>query len=219
MEAHAHTVLVHGLWLHGLSMLYLERRIAASGYRPRAYSYPSVRKSLAENAERLARFCAGVPRGTLNFVAHSMGGLVTLKAASMLPPERVGRIVLIGTPFADCHAGRCLKRLPAGGALLGRCMDEWLQSARETPLGACEVGVIAGTHRIGLGRFVAPDLPRPNDGVVSVEETRVPGMRDHIILPVSHTFMLVSRDVAHQACRFLKLGAFDRAREPGRSVN
>ena len=68
-----------------------------------------------------------------------------------------------------------------------------------------------GTGRIGLGRFFAPELPRPNDGVVSVEETRVPGMRDHVVVPASHTAMLVSAEVARHICVFLDSGKFVRA--------
>ena len=55
---------------------------------------------------------------------------------------------------------------------------------------------------------MAPDLPRPSDGVVSVAETAVPGMRDRIVLHVSHSGMLVSGAVARQVCAFLRDGAF-----------
>jgi hypothetical protein len=79
----------------------------------------------------------------------------------------------------------------------------------------CEIGVIAGRMPVGAGRIVAPDLPAPHDGAVSVEETRLPGMRDHIVLNVSHSGMLVSRAAAHQIDAFLRHGAFEKT-EVGR---
>ena len=203
-------VLVHGLWLHGVAMLLMKRRIARCGYRVNTYSYPTVRLDLDENAERLAQYCARLPAATIHFVAHSMGGLVAMGAAQMLPRSRVGRLVLLGTPYQDSHSARQVQRLPGGGRIIGRCMGQWLRAPR-AGAGSLDIGVVAGTGRIGLGRLVAQRLPQPNDGVVSVEETRVPGMRDHVVLPISHTLMLASRAVVHQVCAFLAEGTFDRA--------
>ncbi len=62
---------------------------------------------------------------------------------------------------------------------------------------------------IGLGRVVAPDLPRPNDGAVTVAETRLAAACDRIELPVSHTGMLFSRRVARQVGAFLRDGRFE----------
>ena len=73
-----------------------------------------------------------------------------------------------------------------------------------------DLGVIAGCRGMGLGRVIAPRLPKPHDGVVSVAETHVPGMRDHIVLDVSHTAMLASRAVVRQICTFLQQGTFSR---------
>lgn len=204
-------ILVHGLWLHGVTMAFMKRAIERCGYPVQAYSYPSVRLTLRQNAARLARFCAAQPHTRIHFVAHSMGGLVALKAAEALPPGQCGRIVLLGTPYRDCYAGRRLLNMPLGRSILGRCMRESIATYGPPANASCEIGVIAGTGRIGLGRFFAPELPQPNDGVVSVEETRVPGMRDHIVLPASHTAMLVSADVASHVCAFLGHGKFDRA--------
>lgn len=204
-------ILVHGLWLHGVTMAFIKRAIERCGYPVKAYSYPSVRLTLKQNARRLAQFCAAHPQARIHFVAHSMGGLVALKAAEALPPGRCGRIVLMGTPYRDCYAGRRLLNMPLGRSILGRCMRESIAGYGPPVSASCEIGVIAGTGRIGLGRFFAPELPRPNDGVVSVEETRVPGMRDHVVLPASHTVMLVSAEVASQVCTFLAHGKFDRA--------
>ena len=53
-------------------------------------------------------------------------------------------------------------------------------------------------------------LPGDNDGVVTIEETRIPGLADHIVLPVSHSGMLFSGDVADQTANFLRQGKFAR---------
>jgi pimeloyl-ACP methyl ester carboxylesterase len=203
-------VLIHGLWLHGVAMLVMKRGIARCGYEVKTYSYPTVRLDLDQNAERLASFCARLPEGTLHFVAHSMGGLVAMRAAEKLPRSRIGRLVLLGTPYQDSYSARQVQRLPGGRRIIGRCMGQWLTEPKPGA-GSLDIGVIAGTGRIGLGRVVAHRLPQPNDGVVSVDETRVPGMRDHVVVRISHTLMLVSRAVVHQVCTYLGEGKFDRA--------
>ncbi|MCB1636763.1 MAG: hypothetical protein KDI51_19400, partial [Xanthomonadales bacterium] len=54
---------------------------------------------------------------------------------------------------------------------------------------ALEIGVVAGDRPYGVGRIV-PNVPKPNDGMVTVAETRWPGARDHIVLPLTHMQML-----------------------------
>ena len=71
-----------------------------------------------------------------------------------------------------------------------------------------ELGVIAGDATIGLGRVVAPGLARPHDGTVSVEETRVTGAREHLVLPVGHTAMLMSPLVVRRMLHFFEEGSF-----------
>jgi len=203
-------VLVHGLWVHGIAMELMRRRVARGGYHARAYSYPSMRLTLSENAARFAHYLRALSATRLHLVGHSLGGVIILKTierATALPP---GRVVLAGTPFGESFAARRLERLPGGHTALGRSLPEWLGSLHARPAPDREIGVIAGDLPLGLGRIIAPDLPRPCDGVVSVEETRLPGMRDHIVLPVSHSGMLISRAVARQICAFLRDGAFAR---------
>ncbi len=207
MAEHETVILVHGLWVHGTVMALMRRRIARCGYRALSYSYPSMRLTLTENADRLAHYCRTMGAVKLHFVGHSLGGLVVLRMLERAPELRVGRVVLAGTPFSDSFAAQRLARLPGGRAALGRSVPEWLN--REKPgLPRHEVGVIAGSLGIGLGRLLAPDLPQPHDGVVSVAETRLPAMHDHIVLKVNHSGMVISGVVASQICDFLRRGVF-----------
>jgi pimeloyl-ACP methyl ester carboxylesterase len=168
-----------------------------------------MRQTLTENAERLARYCATLNAPRINIIAHSMGGLVALKMLETTHVIHCDRLVLIGTPYTDSHAARCLARWPGGKALLGRSIAEWLGTPRPQPDHKTQIGVIAGTRGWGLGRLVAPDLQKPNDGVVTLVETAVPGVTQHIALNVGHSEMLLSRAVAQQCCAFLRHGRFE----------
>jgi pimeloyl-ACP methyl ester carboxylesterase len=213
MTQQEEVILVHGLWMHGVIMTLLQRRIARFGFRVSRFSYPSVRFTLTQNADRLAAFCTTLSLPRLHFVGHSLGGLVILRMLERASGLRVGRIVLAGTPYGESFAARRLEQFPGGRAMLGRSVPEWLAREDVRHLENHEIGVIAGDVSAGLGRLVAPELPRPNDGVVAVAETRLPGMRDHIVMPINHSGMLVSTAVARQICEFIRHGAFVKGRE------
>ncbi len=201
-------IVIHGLWVHGLVMGLLTRRIRQDGFDARSYSYPTVRLTLSENAERFSRFCANLAAPRIHIVAHSMGGLVALKMLQMNRQLRCGRLILIGTPYTGSFAAQRLAQLPGGNTLLGRSIAEWLRESRPVPDDISEIGIIAGTRGYGLGRLIAPKLPQPHDGVVTLAETEVPGVAQRIDLKVGHTEMLVSREVARQCCTFLRNGRF-----------
>lgn len=203
-------ILVHGLWMHGLVLAPYQYRFEKEGFAVRRFSYPSWSRTLEENAALLARFVAGTPGHQLHLVCHSLGGLVALTMLENHGDPRIRRLVLMGTPFADCHCGHYLADRPVLAPFLGRSMTDWLVQAKPPVPESVEIGVIAGTRRLGLGCII-PGLQRPNDGVVAVEETRLPEARDSIILPVSHSGMLLSPLCAEQAAHFLKKGCFIHA--------
>jgi len=82
--------------------------------------------------------------------------------------------------------------------------------------GLRDLGVIAGDLGLGLGRLVGT-LEGASDGTVLVEETQLEGAVDRIILRVSHTGMLFSAEVAHEAAVFLSTGRFSR-RDPASAI-
>jgi pimeloyl-ACP methyl ester carboxylesterase len=208
MNAAEPVIVIHGLWMQGLVMGLLARRIAQEGFSAQTWSYPTLRLSLSENAERCARHCLALAAPRVHIVAHSMGGLVALRMLEQHHDLRCGRLLLLGTPYGDSFSARRLASFPGGDTLLGRSIREWLNGPRPLPRADTEVGIIAGTRGVGLGRLVAPDLPRPNDGVVTLQETVVPGVTERVELAVGHTGMLLSRAVARQCCAFLRHGRF-----------
>ena len=205
-------VLLHGLWMHGLEMGVLRRRLQANtGMRSVAFSYPSMRGGLAEHVRRLLEFARRHEVEQMHFVGHSLGGLVildALRATNDLPP---GRAVLLGTPLQGSLAARGMaSRLPFGRAMLG--MTAYQELVHGTPRqwsGRRDLGVIAGSYSVGLGRlFVGRNVE--SDGTVLVSETLLPGAADHIVLRTSHTSMLFSAEVAAQTAHFLQQGSFRR---------
>ncbi len=203
------TVLVHGLWMHGVVMGLQRYYLAHDGFDSICYSYPSVRLTLTENAERLAQFARTLAAPHMHWVGHSLGGLVILRMLEREPALPPGRVVLLGVPYRDSHAGRALAGSALGARALGRSMREWLAAQKPAHFPGRDIGVIAGSIGIGLGRLVAGGLQAPNDGVVAVAETELEAARDRIVLPVNHTGMLLSRRVAHQTDAFLRDGRFD----------
>ena len=201
-------VVVHGLWMNGLAMLPLARRLERCGFAVTRHGYQSVRRGLRENARRLAAVCekSGSP---LNLVGHSLGGLLIMTMLHNHPQVNVHRVVLLGSPYANSAAALGMARFATSRGLLGRTLQDWLRQPRPPIPEGVALGVIAGDLSIGLGRLVA-HLPRPNDGVVMLDETRVPGATDSIVLHTSHTAMLVSPAVARATCAFLRTGSFSQ---------
>jgi pimeloyl-ACP methyl ester carboxylesterase len=202
-------VLIHGLWMPGAAMLPLARRLKRGGWETAIFSYTARRATVRQNAAALAAFVSKLEGSAVHFAAHSFGGLVLAQYLQDFPARWPGRAVLLGTPYRGSHVagrmshhrlGRWLCGLSLHGALLG--------DGPRWPRGR-ELGVIAGTAPFGVGRLI-PGLPRPNDGLVAVAETPVPGQTDFVTLPLTHSGLLFSAAAARQVAAFLAAGRFSR---------
>lgn len=211
-RAPATVILVHGLWTPAAVFMPHAHWLQRRGYRALRFGYPSVRATLSQNAQALRRRIDETRAGDIHLVGHSLGGLIILDLLRQAPDPRLRRVVLLGSPCAGSHCARRLAALRGMPALLGRSIGEWLArppDAAEAAWNGIEIGVVAGTRSLGLGRVV-PGLAQPNDGVVSVAETHLPGATDFIALPVAHSEMLASPRCAAQIAAFLDSGRFLR---------
>lgn len=201
-------VFVHGLFMTGIEMSLLRSRVARAGFGTSRFRYRSTAGPLADHAASLARHCA--ERGRVHLVAHSMGGLVVLRMLCDHPGVAVGRAVLLGSPvLGSAVAARAAAR-PRMRRLLRFAAEGELVERGARWNARCPVGVISGTRPIGLGRLLG-GLEGPNDGAVSVAETRLEGAADHLELHHSHAAMLLSRRLAREVVAFLRDGRFARA--------
>jgi len=196
-------VLLHGLWLPALSMRWLARRLAGAGFVPELFSYPTVTGGPQAAVPRLIEALRHEPA---HIVAHSLGGLVALQALREAPDLPVSRVVCLGSPLCGSAAAAGLARLAWTAIPLGRSAA-LLTTGCGAWDGAAAVGMVAGSLPMGLGRYFG-HLHGPSDGTVAVEETRLPGLADHVVVRASHTGLLFSAEAARYAIAFLRRGQF-----------
>jgi len=204
-------VLLHGLWMTRNVMALLGRRLAEAltTRQIHLFGYPSMRADLSQNMQTLAGFIAGLGADTVHLVGHSLGGVLILNMLNRYAPAQPGRVVCLGSPLRGSATGNRLQRLPGARVLVGDSLDQALAQPLPDWQGQREVGVIAGSRGVGLGRLLRR-MDEPNDGTVAVSETLLPGINHHLVMNVTHTGLVLSRQVAVQTDCFLTHGHFLR---------
>lgn len=205
-------ILLHGLGRSHRSMRVMERVLISTGYHVFNVNYPSTQYSIETLAETTLR--EAVKRCNtehkIHFVSHSMGGILLRQYLKYRDIERLGRVVMLGPPNQGSQVVDIIGRFWLFRFLNGPAGQQLDTSQDSLPniLGKVnfELGVIAGKRSVDP--VLSLMLPRPNDGKVSVENTKISGMKDHITLPVTHTFMMNNKQVINQVQHFLQHGKF-----------
>jgi pimeloyl-ACP methyl ester carboxylesterase len=183
------------------------------GFRTENIGYASTElpiRELTENLhEELQQCCLDADR-RLNFVTHSLGGILVRAYVVLHPPENMGRVVMLSPPNKGSELADAVRNTWLADADRVPAVKELGTDPESVPnlLGPAsfEVGVITGDqswHPMG-----AIFIEGENDGVVSLESARVEGMKAFLVAPTDHTFIMRDPDVAKQVVHFLRTGEF-----------
>jgi len=200
-------VIVHGIWMTGLELALLARRLHHCGYRTRLFRYRSLRRTLQQNAVCLVERLRREDAASVHLVGHSLGGLVILQALQMHPGLISGRVILLGSPVNGSGIARRLHARPWARWLIGRSGPGALLGGGPRWNGTQSLATIAGTRPIGVGRLLG-GFDERNDGTVALSETRLDGAGAELSFPATHFGLLFSRQVARAICGFLRSGRF-----------
>lgn len=207
-------VLLHGIANVPLSMKYLENRIEDAGYRVLNLGYPSTKVPIEEAARSVRekiREAAG--DATISFVGHSMGNLVIRTMLREKFPN-LGRIVMIAPPNQGSLMAQQVEDLDLYQWIFGPAGRELPADNKaffeSLPIPPTEFGIIAGGR--GDGEGFNPLLEGDDDSTVRVEETRLPGAADFVLIHNTHTLLLFDPETARQAIHFLKTGRFEKGK-------
>ena len=206
-------ILLHGLARVSNSMGEMETKLQRAGYQAVNINYPSRSypiDTLAEDAvgRGLAK-CREQNAQVIHFVTHSLGGILLRYFDKHHGIAELGRVVMLGPPNQGSPIVDQLLPVPGFGFITGPTGSILgTESEIFTALGPVtfDLGVIAGDTNINPVIFLF--FSGPNDTIVSVASTMVDGMRAHLVLPVTHTFMMRNNAVIDNTVHYLKTGSF-----------
>ena len=197
----------HGLWMTGVEATLFRRGLAARGFAVRPFHYQAVGAAPADVLAALRAEVLALPP-PVHLVGHSLGGLLLVRLVELHPELPLAASVLLGSPVNGSRAARGFARIPGASLLFGPLAEQELLGEQQRHWRhAAPVGVIAGSWSFGFGRFLG-GLPVPNDGTVAVDETRLDGATEQLVLPVSHLGLLLSDAALAASVSFLRRGRF-----------
>lgn len=200
-------VLLHGTGRGRASLWVLDTRLQNAGYNTLNFHYGAHSYSIEEMGRLLCAFIEeNVKTPTYHLIAHSLGNLIIRAAVNTGYPPGLGRIVMLAPPNQPAELARALRDNPIYRWFMGEsgqllASEEFYE---QLPVPEHSFGVIAGNR----GQSVT--LKEPNDGVITVESTKLEGMDDWLVVPQAHGFIMNSRAVAELCIAFIETGRFNR---------
>ncbi|MDM8558931.1 alpha/beta fold hydrolase [Candidatus Parabeggiatoa sp. HSG14] len=214
-EKNESVILLHGLSRTSWSMNALESHLSSQGFKVFNIDYPSTKhpiKTLVKNVAEQIKQAKIESADKIHFVTHSLGGIITRLYLQENPLNNVGRVVMISPPNQGSELTDNLKNNWIYQFATGPAGQQLGTESSSIPnqLGSVnfDLGVITGNAT--LNPFYSYLIPGKDDGKVSVERAKVSGMKDFLVVPHSHTFIMNSKEVKEQVVYFLENGKFRR---------
>lgn len=203
-------ILIHGLFMPGVAMIKLRNFFEEKGYTTTVFSYHTISETPEKSAEKLKVLIESLGDDNA-IICHSLGGLLTQKTLSMMeqPDQKVQKVISMGTPWQGASILTFMQQYRLDG-IVGKSLEILLpKNQNEWQFPNIALGSIAGKSTMGARILFAPGKKIPTDGTVTIEETKIKGMTDHTIIPVSHTGLIFSNLAAEKALQFIQENHFE----------
>lgn len=209
-------VLLHGLARTSSSFGVMQEALRQDGYETANIDYPSRDHTIEELAsiavaKGLDECRSHTDVTKIHFVTHSLGGILLRQFLSTDSIEELGRVVMLGPPNQGSAAVDKLADVPGFDWVNGPAGRQLGQGEDSVPLrlgpAEFELGVIAGNRSVDP--ITSAVLANPDDGRVSVADTRLEGMTDFVVVNHSHAFMMRMQKPIALTKRFLRAGSFE----------
>ena len=218
-----YVVLLHGLGRTSFSMKRLELFLRKEGYQVVNLTYPSTRWTVERLSEdylaKLLEQRVPTNAARIHFVCHSLGGIVLRNYLATHQVANLGRVVMFAPPNHGSEIVDGLNRRGLLRVLLGPALLELGTGPDSLPnrLGPArfDCGIIAGNRVVNP--ILARRLTGPGDGKVTVESTRLDGMKDLLVVRGSHTWLMWQPENLRQTLCFLQSGGFNHEATPSRN--
>jgi triacylglycerol lipase len=213
-------VLLHGLARSDKSFKRMQRALKEHGYVTCNIAYPSTRYAMEKLVTdfvlpEIYKCFGEAPSQPIDFVTHSMGGIIVRVIGQQGTPIRFGNVVMLSPPNK-------------GSEVVDKLGDWWLFQKINGPAGielgtdssstpnrlgkpSFSLGIITGDQSINW--ILSTMIEGTDDGKVSVESAKLDGMVDFIVIPATHTFIMNDQVAIEQVLYFLEKGYFNKPQE------
>ena len=207
-------VLLHGFGRSSFSLSRINSNLQEHGYKTIAIDYPSRNFNIFQLAEQfiLPKIRPEIEKcSKIHFVGYSMGGIITRYILAHHRMENLGRVIFLASPNQGVEVVNTLGKYTWFNTLFGPAVQDiavgapFLTNLPQTI--DYEAGVISGNFSVNpfTSLFL---IDGEDDGTISVETTKIPGMKEHIIINSTHGLLLHNQIVIEEIEHFISNGKF-----------
>jgi len=209
-----YVIIIHGLTRHKFSMLEYKTKFEKLGYKAHIVDYDGIKYPIGKIYNIVNKQIHNIVKDAnkkVHFVGSSLGAILIRMVLEFNPPKNIGRVVqisppnqgcefadnIVGSNYADESFGPSIYQLVSGKNGIHNILP---------PIKDYELGVIAGDKNSGESWIF--DIDGDDDGVVSIEKTKVNGMKEHYIIHDTHKKITDNKETIEKTIKFITEGTF-----------
>ncbi|QYJ80171.1 esterase/lipase family protein [Shewanella acanthi] len=191
---------VHGMGRSPLSGWPLMYQLEQAGCHTQSFGYLVCIEPFSSIQARLEkRICELASFGPYILVGHSLGGVLIRAALGRLQQDMIPapeHVFLLGSPIMPSRLAQKLSPNILFRTLTRDCGQMLASSERMAAVGAIVYPTTSIVGVMGISWKQGPFHGDENDGVVSVSEVSADWLTDEVKLPIVHSFLPSSKQVA-----------------------